>query len=100
VRRLQDELKGLDGVLGSLHTLAGEDAASFAPLELPLRQCGLACVEFKGLVLKCTSHSDGTKPSVRDWVKLRYMDTDLRGFVEMLAGYKSTICVALADANM
>jgi hypothetical protein len=33
-------------------------------------------------------------------VRLRYMDTDIRGFTEMLAGYKSTISVALADANL
>ncbi|KAM9873931.1 nwd1 protein [Verticillium dahliae] len=100
VRQLEHELKSLDDVLGSLHALAVEEGTSFVPLELPLRQCGQACVDFKALVLKCTTHSDGTRSSVRDWARLRYMDNDLRGFTEMLAGYKSSISVALADANL
>ncbi|EGY20897.1 uncharacterized protein VDAG_02421 [Verticillium dahliae VdLs.17] len=100
VRQLQDELKSLDGVLGSLHDAVKEEATFLLSLQLPLRQCGEACGEFRALVVRCTTHSDGARPSVRDWVRLRYMDTDIRGFTEMLAGYKSTISVALADANL
>ncbi|KAM0321337.1 hypothetical protein ACHAQA_010166 [Verticillium albo-atrum] len=100
VRQLQDELKSLDGVLDSLHDAIEEDATFFVALGLPLRQCCEVCTEFQALVVNCTTHSDGARPSVRDWVRLRYMDTDIRGFTEMLAGYKATMAVALADANL
>ncbi|KAF3357046.1 hypothetical protein VDGD_02421 [Verticillium dahliae] len=98
VRQMQEELASLDGVLGSLRDAVQEEETFFVPLKLPLRQCSQACNEFRALVIKCTTHSDGARPSVRDWVRLRYMDTDIRGFTEMLGVYKSTISVALADA--
>ncbi|KAM0321858.1 hypothetical protein ACHAQA_009863 [Verticillium albo-atrum] len=91
VRQLQDELKSLDGVLDSLHDAIEEDATFFVALGLPLRQCCEVCTEFQALVVKCTTHSDGARPSVRDWVRLRYMDTDIRGFTEMLAGQSNKI---------
>ncbi|KAM0625559.1 hypothetical protein ACHAPW_008691 [Verticillium nonalfalfae] len=100
VRQLRDELKSLDGVLDSLYDAVEQEEMFFLPLQLPLRQCGKACSEFEALVVKCTTHSDGAWPSVRDWMRLRYMDADIRGFTEMLAGYKSTMSVALAYANL
>lgn len=100
VRQLINELEALTGVLHSLESLARGDASIFVPLKLPLTQCCQACGEFKALIVKHTARSRGSKSSFRDWATLRYMDSDINGFTTMLAGYKSTISVALADANL
>jgi hypothetical protein len=75
VRQLKEELEALSGALE-------------------------ACEDFEALITKCTAHSGGSKTSFRDWAKLRYMGDDIDGFKNMLVGYKSTIMIALGDANM
>ena len=100
IRQLRDELEALDGVLRSLEAFSGSDPSILVPLKLPLTQCAKACVEFQVLIVKCTKHSGDQKTSFRDWAKLRYMDNDVNGFAAMLSGYKSTIAIALADANL
>ncbi|KAM0185935.1 hypothetical protein ACHAPI_011973 [Fusarium lateritium] len=40
------------------------------------------------------------RPSLRDWVNQQYLKGDIADIREMLAGYKSTINIALANANM
>ena len=100
VRELREELEALDGVLGSLReTVTGADA-DLTALRLPLLRCGKACRDFEAVIVKCTAHSGGPRTSFRDWAKLKYMGDDIVGFKNMLAGYKSTIIVALGDANM
>ena len=101
VRELGNELQSLSSVLEVLNeTLNDSTSADFALLELPLRRCGNACKEFDEVVLKCSERSDGSRTSFRDWVKIRYMDGDINGFKDTLAGYKSTISVALGGANL
>ncbi len=100
VRQLKDELQALDGVLWSLEALTRHKESLFVPLRLPLSQCCQACIEFESLILKCTKHSGGSRTSFRDWARVTYMDSDTIGFTTMLAGYKSTISIALADANL
>ncbi|XP_044717868.1 uncharacterized protein HRG_08510 [Hirsutella rhossiliensis] len=36
----------------------------------------------------------------RGWAKLKYMGDDIDGFRRLLSGYKSTITIALTDANL
>ena len=100
IRELREELEALDGVLESLRETATKTDADFTSLKLPLLRCGKACTDFEAVVVKCTAHSDGPRTSFRDWAKLRYMGDDIVGFKNMLAGYKSTIIIALGDANM
>ena len=100
VRELRQELEALNGVLQSLHEAVTTSDADFVALKLPLHQCGKACGEFTEMIGKCTAHSGGTRTSIRDWAKLKYMGDDINGFKNMLAGYKSTIIIALGDANM
>ncbi|KAH7370316.1 hypothetical protein BKA65DRAFT_488159 [Rhexocercosporidium sp. MPI-PUGE-AT-0058] len=69
-------------------------------LRLPLQRCGKACEDFEALIVKCTAHSGGFKTSFRDWAKLKYIGDDIVGFKNIIAGYKSTIMIALGDANM
>lgn len=100
IRELKEELESLDGVLQSLRETTFEAEADFVALELPLRRCCKACQDFKVVIEKCSARSGGSKTSFRDWAKLRYLGEDIVGFKNMLAGYKSTIAIALGDANM
>ncbi|KAJ5884870.1 hypothetical protein N7495_009380 [Penicillium taxi] len=101
VRDLVEELETLKEVLGGLgETIRISSAATFAGLEHPLLRCGNACRDFENEIQKLSFRSSAGKSSFRDWAKLKYMDEDLDGFRRMLAGYKSTIVVALTDANL
>ena len=101
VRDLQEELEALSGVLQSLtQTVNSINDVEFPALDLPLLRCGHACREFEQEIMKCSSRSTGSRTSFRDWAKLRYMGDDIDGFRRLLSGYKSTIVIALADANL
>jgi len=100
VRDLIEELEALVTVLGSLtETVSGTTDVDLSALNLPLLQCGKACKEFGEEITKCSSRSGG-RTSFRDWAKLRYMGDDMDGFAQLVAGYKSTIIIALTDANL
>jgi Fungal N-terminal domain of STAND proteins len=100
IRELREELEALNGVLRSLQEAAANNSADLKELNLPLFRCGRACKDFEGVIIKCTTHSGGPRTSFRDWAKLKYMGDDIAGFKNMLAGYKSTISIALGDANL
>jgi hypothetical protein len=100
VRELKEELNALDVVLKSLEGSVQQTETSLSSLELPLLSCGKACEEFTSVIIKYTTHPDGSSTSVRDWARLNFMRKDIDGFRSLIAGYKSTIAIALADANM
>jgi hypothetical protein len=101
VRDLEEELEALSGVLGSLtETVSATTDVDLSALDLPLQRCGNACKEFGQEITKCSSRSGGSRTSFRDWAKLRYMGDDIDGFRQLLAGYKSTIIIALTDASL
>lgn len=100
VRELREELQAFEGVLQSLLETVTKTDADLTALKLPLLRCGRACKDFEAVIVKCTAHSGGPRTSFRDWAKLQYMGDDIVEFKTMLAGYKSTICIALGDANM
>ncbi|KAJ5527004.1 hypothetical protein N7513_011163 [Penicillium frequentans] len=100
IRELRQELEALQGVLQALQESTSNLDADLASLEQPLKRCKNACEDFNALIRRCTSHSTEERSSRRDWVKLRYMGEDISGFKNMLAGYKSTISIALAYANL
>lgn len=101
IRDLRDALQDLDEVLNILR-----ESISTAPflnsgiIERPLGRCCKACNDFNALIISCSEHSTDNKFSIRDWAKLRYMGEDVVGFQTMISGYKSTITIALAYANM
>lgn len=101
-RALKAELGDLTGVLGSLlETVANNPTIDFRSLELPLQRCGHACEDYGKIIERCIKHSgDGQRPSVRDWLTQKYLQGDINDFKEMLAAHKSTINIALANANM
>lgn len=100
IRELQNEIQDLLGVLQALDESIGNLDIDLTALEQPLGRCSNACTEFNDLIQKCTQHSTEERGSRRDWLKLRYMGEDISGFKNMLAGYKSTITIALAYANL
>lgn len=101
VRALKNELADLRGVLESLsETVDTNSNISFDALKLPLLRCGKTCEEYGDLIARCTKHSGSSRPSFRDWISQQYLKGDITDFREMLAGYKSTINIALANANM
>jgi hypothetical protein len=101
VRDLADESNALSDVLGSLvETVQSTTDLDLSSLEIPLRQCGKACQAFEQEIKKCSSRSTGSRASVRDWARLRYIGEDIDGFRRLLASYKMTIMVALTDANL
>jgi hypothetical protein len=71
-----------------------------ASLEYPLLRCANACKDFEEELKKCSTRSLAGKTSFRDWAKLKYIGEDIDGFRRMLASYKSTIIIALTDANL
>jgi hypothetical protein len=101
LRDLKEELEALSGVLGSLtETVNATTDVDLSALDLPLLRCGNACKEFEREIMKCSSRSGGNRTSFRDWAKLRYMGDNIDGFRQLLAGYKSTINIALMDASL
>jgi len=101
VRDLRDELEALQGALRSLtETVDGGAEADFSALSLPLLRCGNACRDFEDKILSSASRSDSTLANFRGWAKLRYLGDDVDSFRRMLAGYKSTILIAITDATL
>lgn len=95
------ELKGLESVLSPLQDHVRSDETAFLPLKVPLIQCRQACVDFQILIEQNSRRTRAeTRTSLRDWAKLMYMNGDIVSFKELLAGYKGTITIALADANL
>ncbi|KAH7133885.1 hypothetical protein EDB81DRAFT_111845 [Dactylonectria macrodidyma] len=100
-RKLKNELADLRGVLQSLaETVDNNSNIDFNALKLPLLRCGKTCEEYGDLIARCTKHSSASRPSFRNWINQQYLKGDINDFREMLAGYKSTINIALANANI
>lgn len=101
-RALKAEVNDLAGVLSSLvETIANNPSLDFEFLKQPLERCGHACEEYSKIIAQCTKHSSETsRRSVRDWIKQRYLQGDINDFRSMLAAHKSTINIALANANL
>ena len=100
IRELKHELEALNEVLGSLQQATANNVIHLPALKLPLLRCGWACQEFEAVIVKCTAHSGGSRTSFGDWAKLKYMGDDIVGFKNMIAVYKSTIKIALGEANL
>jgi hypothetical protein len=81
-------------------TLQSSPDIDLSSLDVPLLRCGNACKEFQDELLKCSSRSDNSRVSFRDWAKLRYMGDDIDSFRPLLVGYKLTITIALTDATL
>jgi hypothetical protein len=100
VRELRGEGQDLELVLRTLQDSMDSMGVSMKFLEQPLARCRHACTDFNKLITESTEHSTDEQVGIGVWLKLRYMGEDITGFKNMLAGYKATISIALAYANM
>ncbi|RMZ80327.1 hypothetical protein DV738_g2763, partial [Chaetothyriales sp. CBS 135597] len=100
VQRLREELDVLTAVLESLSLTLKADPTGLDSLKLPLLHCAKACQECEKMVKKCTSRSDDSRTSFRDWVKFNFMGKDITTFTTLVSSFKSTIMIALGDANL
>lgn len=100
VRDLKQELEALNGVLQTLQETANQADDGLTSLKLPLLRCGQACQDFTAIVTQCTTRAGKDKSSFRDWMMLRYHEKDIGGVRNLIAAYKSTIAIALANINM
>lgn len=100
-RALKGEVNDLAVVLESLlETVRTNPDIDFEALKIPLHRCGKSCEEYGKLIARYSKHSTESRPSLRDWVKQKYLQGDITDFKDMLAVYKSTINIALANANL
>lgn len=100
-RALKTELSDITAVLESLlETVNNNPDINFEALKAPLDRCGNACNEYGELICRFTQRSTASRSSVRDWVTQKYLQGDITDFKDMLAAYKSTIHIALANATM
>lgn len=99
---LKDEIVALNSVMETLlETIASNPGIDFQGLKFPLERCGKVCDEYNRLISRFSKNSEGKSgPSARDWVKQQYHQGDIVAFKDMLANYKATINVALANTNM
>jgi len=100
VRELKKELEALETVLRSLQDTLTDPEIDLSSLKLPLLRCGEACRGFAETIDNCTARSSKDKTSFSDWLRLTYRGRNIRGFKDIIEAYKSTITIALADANM
>lgn len=101
VRDLQDELKALEDVLLLLkQSLATASTEDYEALEYPVQRCGHACHEFQQAIQKCVGRDHGDASTFRSWLRIRWIGSDVHGFKDTLAGYKSTIAIAMAGVNL
>ena len=100
VLELRNEAEDLDSVLRTLEGSMENMVAEVEILRQPLTRCQNTCRDFKRLINESTKHSTEERTSIWDWLRLRYMGEDIKGFKSMLAGYKSTITIALMFNNM
>ncbi|KAK1990047.1 hypothetical protein LX36DRAFT_648413 [Colletotrichum falcatum] len=101
VRALKAEISGLRHSLNSLkRTIETHASLDFGALQQPLQLCGTVCEDYGQIIARCTGHSDdATRPSVQGWMTQTYLQGE-NDFRAMLAAYKSTINIALANANI
>ena len=101
VRDLNDELIALEDVLKLLEqSLISSGEADYAMLQVPIQRCGRSCDEFKQALQKCLKQDSNNRASFRGWLRIRWIGNDIYGFKDTLAGYKSTIAIAMAGINL
>ncbi|RYP42956.1 hypothetical protein DL768_010164 [Monosporascus sp. mg162] len=92
LQRLQEYLEDLIRTLKALEDIPALETSMLSLLQGPVSRCAQICHEFESS-MKCF-HSE-SKAGFRDWMKLEFMKGNINDFMDALAGYKSTIAIAL-----
>jgi hypothetical protein len=97
LERLEGELESLTSVLGSLEAAVGSDPSIWGLLRKPVDRCKQTCREFEDAMERFGRKS---KSGIKVWAKMEFMRDNIKGFVDTLATYKSTIMVGLGIITM
>lgn len=97
LRRLQEELQDLANILDSVTQVNNTEISILALLQRPTDRWSQVCREFEQSI---KVFSRKPKVGFRDWTKMEFMGGDINEFIDIIAGYKSTISVCLATINM
>ncbi|OJJ31646.1 hypothetical protein ASPWEDRAFT_142113, partial [Aspergillus wentii DTO 134E9] len=99
IRELKAEVGDLHHTLENLEKAAAEYEDDLVALKLPLHHCEIICHEFIKTINSFAVRSNDSHTSVRDWALMQWRGGDIAEFKLMLAGYKSTINIALGGAT-
>lgn len=97
LRRLEDGLRELIRILHSLSKVSDPDESMLGLLRSPVERCSQVCHEFERSMKVFGGDS---KTGFRDWTRMEFMRGDINEFIDTVAGYKSTISVALGIINL
>ncbi|KAL4888139.1 hypothetical protein BDV59DRAFT_148234 [Aspergillus ambiguus] len=97
LRRLQNELEDLMNILSSLGQVTDADLSMMALLKSPIERCSQICREFEDAM---EGFSGKSTTGFRDWAKMEFMRGDINEFIDIIAGYKSTISVGLGTITI
>ena len=97
LRRLQDELGDLANILNSLTQVTNDEASMLTLLQGPIERCSQVCREFEQSMKVFSGKS---KTGFRDWTKMEFMRGGIDEFIDIIAGYKSTISIGLGTITM
>jgi Fungal N-terminal domain of STAND proteins len=107
LKDLNADLLSFQQLLGSLEEeIRGTPDASLSDqfkqrleeIKPTLEECSKACGEFKAKLSRITSNSNKDHTSVSDKVKLQFKEKEIIAFRSKLAGYNTTLNMALAFA--
>lgn len=97
LRRLQDEIEDLTKILTSLTQVDTEQEAMLVLLQGPIKRCDQICRDFERSM---STFGGRSKATPLDWAKMEFMKGDINEFIEVVAGYKSTISVGLGTITL
>ena len=97
LQRLQDEVEDLTNILESLEQAINAEKSMVVLLQHPVKRCSQVCHEFEQSMV---AFSGKSKTGFRDWAKMEFMRGDINEFIDTVAGYKSTISIALGTITL
>ncbi|KAJ0426806.1 hypothetical protein BJY00DRAFT_306801 [Aspergillus carlsbadensis] len=95
--RLQNELEDLSRILDLVKHTDGDNVEVLALLQGPINRCSQLCHEFEDSM---NAFSAKSRSGFRDWARMEFMKGDINEFIDILAGYKSTISIGLGTITM
>lgn len=100
ILEVKEEVESLSNVLKSLQDTLAVGDVDFSSLVSPLSSCARICGEFAALIRSCSTQSGERTFSLRDFFRFSYKGKTINEFRSLVSAYKSTISIALADANL
>ena len=100
VQQLKADIGDLNIVLQALAKNIQESTENFEMLRLILQQCTRACEDFHKAVLEALGKPENRFQGIKAWARLQYRGNDIDSFRKLIASYKATMTIALADSNL